>query len=607
MQRKRTWKQHVCMQGLVSATPPDSITGQHLLGSSFGTPFNTTYDYVIIGGGTAGLTLANRLSASGEFTIGVIEAGSFYEISNSNLSQSPRYTWNGAGNGFADANPLVDWMFQTEPEMGIAGKQIHYTRGRTLGGSSARNHMVYHRATKGSYKKWADEVGDASYEWDNWSPYFDKSSTWYPADMSKRPTNTTPDEDPAGLRSKDGPVPISYTNWPLAITTWFMKASEALGMKRIPSWIDGELIGTSWSLRAAEPDTMVRGSAETAYMRPALKKGNLIVHHSTLATKILFNATIAVGVACETLGQKFQISARKEVILSAGAVQSPHLLMVSGIGPASLLTRYSIPVLVDLPGVGQGIEDHPTIPVMRKVTPPSSTVLNTPAQINAAISAFNANGTGPLASTGGEVFAWEKAPRRLLSNATAAALSTVPDDWPDLEYLTTSSYPGTPPDNDDYAGLSIVLVNTFSRGNVSITSSSMADPPLLTINFLTHPHDKETLIAGVRRAREILNHPVLAPVVVGPEAVPGANVTSDEDIWKYIQGGARTISHVSCTCKMGKKEDKMAVIDSKGLVFGVQKLRVVDASGIPFLPPGHPMSTVYALAEKMADVILGEG
>ncbi|KAF2730500.1 GMC oxidoreductase [Polyplosphaeria fusca] len=577
--------------------------GQHLLGSSFGIPLNKTYDYVIIGGGTAGLTLANRLSASGTYSIGVVEAGSFYELSNSNLSQIPRYVWTGAGTGFDDANPLVDWMLRTEPEMGIGGQRIHYPRGRTLGGSSARNHMVYHRATKGAYDKWAEEVGDPSYEWENWKAYFDKSTTFYPADMSKRFANSTPDEDPAGAKSKDGPVSISYTNYPLAITTWFMKATEAAGMKRLASWIDGELIGTSYNLRTTEPDTMVRASAETAYLRPALKRTNLVVHHSTMAMKILFEGTEAVGVLCETLGKSFQLTARKEVILSAGAVQSPQLLMISGIGPRETLRRFDIPVLVDAPGVGQGIEDHPTASVLRKVVPPSSTVLDSPEQKEAAIRDFNRDGTGPLASTGGDLTAWEKVPRRLVSNKTAAALSTVPEDWPDLEYLITSTYPGTPPDHDEYAGIAVVLVNTFSRGNLTISSSSMHDLPVITINFLTDARDREVMIAAVRRTREILNSPVLSPVVVGPEAVPGNDTTTDAQIWKYIQSSSRTISHVSCTCKMGQQGDKSAVVDSRGMVFGVKKLRIVDASAIPFLPPGHPMSTVYALAEKMAEHI----
>lgn len=147
-----------------ASAPTDPISGQQLLGSSFGVPGNASFDFLIVGGGTAGLTLANRLSESGKYTVAVIEAGSFYEIGNGNFSQIPRFSWNGGGTSFADVNPLVDWNISTEPEDGVGGQRVHYPRGRTLGGSSARNHMVYNRGTKGTYKRWADDVGDASYE-----------------------------------------------------------------------------------------------------------------------------------------------------------------------------------------------------------------------------------------------------------------------------------------------------------------------------------------------------------------------------------------------------------------------------------------------------------
>lgn len=341
----------------LSFSPPGSITGQALLGSSFGIPgINSTFDYLIVGGGTAGLVLANRLSAPGAHTVAVIEAGSFYEISNSNLSQIPRFVWNGAGLGFDDVNPLVDWMIKTEPEEGIGGQKIHYPRGRTLGGSSARNHMIYQRGTKGTYKKWADDVGDTSYEWEKWSPYFDKSTTFTSADMTKRLANSTPPDDPAGTRAKDGPVSIAYTNYVTPFATWALKAVEALGMKPISGFIDGELIGSSWNLRAVDATSQVRESAETAYLRPVLKRPNLIVYHSTTAVKVLFEDKEAVGVLCNTLGKEFRLTARKEVIVSAGAFHSPQLLMVSGIGPKETLDKYQIPVLVDAPGVGLGME-----------------------------------------------------------------------------------------------------------------------------------------------------------------------------------------------------------------------------------------------------------
>ncbi|KAH7117032.1 glucose-methanol-choline oxidoreductase [Dendryphion nanum] len=591
----------------VSCTPADSITGQSLLGSSFGIPgLNSTFDYVIIGGGTAGLALANRLTISGTNTVAVIEAGSFYELGNGNQSQIPRNVWNGAGKTLTDANPLVDWMFETEPEMGIGGVRMHYTRGRCLGGSSARNHMVYHRATVGAYKKWADEVGDASYEWENWKRYFDRSTTFHKADGAKRFANSTPEYDPAGERARDGPVAISYPNWATPITSWILRATVSLGMDAVPGWIDGVLIGSSWGLRSMDPRTQVRESSETAYLRPALKRTNLIVYHSTMATKVLFNGTEAFGVTASTLGRSFQLLARKEVILSAGAFQSPQLLMLSGIGPRETLDKFKIPVLVDAPGVGQGMEDHPGVNLAHKVKVPSSTVLDTPKKYQEAIREYLQNGAGPLTSTGGEVVAWDKVPRRLISNSSAAVLDKLPEDWPDLEFLSTTAFPGPkPPDNGDYAGLTVVLVSTVSRGNVTISSNSIFDPPVINVNFLTHKIDQELAIAAIRRGREILAHASLEPVIDGPEVVPGIGITTDEQLLKYIQASGLTISHVSCTNKMGKEGDKSAVVDAKGKVFGVQRLRVIDVSAIPFLPPGHPMATVYALAEKLADDILG--
>jgi choline dehydrogenase len=174
--------------------------------------------------------------------------------------------------------------------------------------------------------------------------------------MSKRWANSTPDDDPAGKRAKNGPVDISYVNWVLPFTTWAKRATEALGMKSIPGFIDGDLIGTSWAVRTADAKTQVRESSETAYLRPALKRPNLIVYHSTMATRILFNDTVASGILCNSLGKNYGLSARKEVILSAGAFGSAQLLMVSGIDPREILGKVGVPVLVDAPGVGQAME-----------------------------------------------------------------------------------------------------------------------------------------------------------------------------------------------------------------------------------------------------------
>jgi choline dehydrogenase len=331
-------------------------SGQKLSGSSFGTPFDTTYDYVIVGGGTAGLVIANRLSASGQNIVAVVEAGSFYEIDNGNVSQIPRYVWSGADVSFADVNPLVDWEFRTEPEDGIGGARIHYPRGKTLGGSSARNHMIYQRPTKGSLEKWGDDVGDAAYKWDNFKKYYDRSVTFHPVDVTKRLSNSTPSLDPAGEQAKSGPLALSYANYALPFTSWAIKAAEALGLKQLTGYLDGDLIGSGWDMQTKDPETMIRDSSETAFLSPALNRPNLIVHNSTMVMKIHFVDSEAVGLACSTGGKNFTLTARKEIILSAGALQSPQLLMVSGIGPRVTLEKLGIPVLVDALGVGQALE-----------------------------------------------------------------------------------------------------------------------------------------------------------------------------------------------------------------------------------------------------------
>jgi choline dehydrogenase len=335
-----------------SASPNNRSFSKDILGSSFGTPVNSSYDYVIVGGGNAGLVLANRLSV-GNHTVAVIEAGSFYEIDNGNVSQIPRYVWSGV---VGDVNPLVDWEFETEPEEGIGGAKIHYPRGKTLGGSSARNNMIYHRPTKGSLKKWAEDVGDEAYRWENFHKFYDKSVVFHPADTTKRLENSTPLHDPAGERARSGPVSISYANYVLPFTSWALKAAEAIGLKQLPGYLDGDLVGSSWHMQTTDPKTMIRDSSETAYLRPVLNRTSLVVHTSTMALKVLFEGTQAVGVACSAAGKQFTLAAKREVIVSAGAIQSPQLLMVSGIGPRETLEKFGISVLVNAPGVGQGME-----------------------------------------------------------------------------------------------------------------------------------------------------------------------------------------------------------------------------------------------------------
>ena len=286
--------------------------------------------------------------------------------------------------------------------------------------------------------------------------------------------------------------------------------------------------------------------------------------------------------------------------------------MVSGIGPADTLSAHQIPICADRPGVGQNMWDNifsgPTYPV--NVVTHSS--LANPAVIGAAINDYNTHRSGILNNVGGDFLAFEKLPSGLLSPATRTDLdATYGPDWPDVEYLEVDAYFGDkllpPPAStlgQNYATLVPGLTAPFSRGNVTIASNNNSVLPVVSPNWLTDPRDREVLIAAFRRARQVWASGSMRGVVTGPEAYPGANVTSDSDLLAAIQRSAQTIWHACGTNKMGKESDQMAVVDSRARVFGVEGLRVVDACVFPLLPPGQPQSLVYALAEKISQGIL---
>ena len=341
------------------------------------------------------------------------------------------------------------------------------------------------------------------------------------------------------------------------------------------------------------------------------------VYRNTLALKILFHDKIATGVAVSTQGLDYTLTANKEVIISSGAFQSPHILMVSGIGPKNLLQGLGIPLLVDAPGVGQNLQDQPWFGSSFRVNFPTASALqNNPALLSEAVEAYFQNASGPLAVIGGGAFGWEKLPDSLranLSTSTRKALAAFPPDWPEIEWLPVSAYFGyqtnyqtaDPRDGYNYATLQTVLIAPLSRGNISINSSSMLDPPLINPNWLTDPADVEFAIATLKRQRQIWSVLSSYNITIGEEAFPGPTVQSDAEILDFIRRAVAPIWHPSATCKMGRANDSMAVIDSEARVYGVDHLRVVDASSFPFLPPGHPQSTVYALAMKIAHQILG--
>lgn len=362
---------------------------------------NTTFDYVIVGGGLAGLTLASRLSEDANTSVAVIEAGGFYEQLDGNLSQIPADDVMWTSKSTSDVNPLVDWGFNTTPQAGAFDQIVHYARGKALGGSTARNYMAYTRGTVDTYQKWANDVGDQSYAFDNIQQYFKKSLNFTPPDISKRGANATPEYDLSTL-AQGGPLDVTYSNYAQAIATWFQKGMQAIGILPQNGFTSGHLNGSSWVLATINHTTGFRESSETGFLAPALGRPNLKVYNETLAKKILFRGNTAIGVRVESDGSLFAVLAGKEVIVSCGTFQSPQLLMVSGVGPAATLRQQDIRVIADRPGVGQNMWDHVLFGPSYRVNVQTASALAFGDKLEIANEEFVEQQDGLLASPGGD-------------------------------------------------------------------------------------------------------------------------------------------------------------------------------------------------------------
>ncbi|KAI7551043.1 GMC oxidoreductase [Hortaea werneckii] len=590
-------------------------SGEPLISSFFGVPgTNATFDYVVVGGGTAGLTIATRLAAA-NLSVAVIEAGGFYELDNSNLSVVPGYATYFTGSAPDNFQPLVDWAIATTEQK--VPMQC---------GSSARNYFLYHRPTVDSMQQWADLVGDQSWAWDKLLPYYKKSVHYTPINESMY-TNSSNPQDPEAFLPEGGPLEVSYSNAVDPFGTWIRKAFADVGLPQINGLSSGHLLGAAYAPFTIDPQTGYRSSSESAYLQSALNRHSApIIYHGTLATEILFDGEKATGVKALTAGtygrpgKNYTLSARKEVILSAGAFQSPQLLMVSGIGNCTELVDLGIDCKVNLPGVGQNMWDHPIFGSTHAVNVnTASTSLNNATLAAILKQVYLESGGGPLSTFGPGYYGWEKLPkgyREHLSSSSVAALdSNFPPDWPEIEWLPQGGYSGRalnkqeadPRDGRNYATLATALVAPLSRGTVKLASPYMWDLPLVNPAWLTNEADIALSVQAFRRGRQIWQVLVDMGVAHQAEVYPGLNVSSDAEIRDYIAYASSTVYHAACTCKMGKSSDKMAVVDSSACVYGVRGLRVVDASAFPILPPGHPQSTIYAFAEKIAHSIITGG
>jgi len=565
------------------------------------------------------LTVAYRLAENGTYNVAVVEAGGFYEQDTGNTSVVPAYCprYGAVTLESVSQYPLVDWGFVTEAQSGLGGRRLHYGRGKTLGGSSALNAMIYNRGTYGSQEKWADLVGDDAWTFDNVLPYYARGITYSPGNAKLRAANASVPLPANPLAFNDtGPLHVSQPNFAQIFASFIDGAMKESGIPYQQDFVSGYLLGRQYAPLTITYPEEERSSSRTSYLRAALNSGRtkLKVYPNTLAKKIVFDSSLtATGIEVEATSygntKTFVLSASKEVIISAGAFQSPQLLMVSGIGPRDQLEAHDITVLADRMGVGASMEDHLDFSPVFEITIQNGVGATADPSANGPlIEEYRINRTGPFTNAGVDYIGWENLPSSYRSNLSTAALADLamfPTDWPEVEYeISAASLSGSDP-SKRFGTIVTVPVTPLSRGWVNITSNSTRDLPAINPNQLSHPTDREVAVQAFKRSRSFFYTEAMRPIVI-EEAMPGANVTSDGAILEYIMASGYQNWHASCTCRMGRVNDSMAVVDTHAKVIGVNGVRVVDASSFALLPPGHPQSTVYMLAEKIAaDILAG--
>ncbi|KAL4737160.1 hypothetical protein BDV11DRAFT_206994 [Aspergillus similis] len=561
-----------------------------------------TFDYIIVGGGTSGIPLAVRLAQS--HSVAIVEAGTYYEISYP-FAKTPGADVLPVGSD-PDTSCKADWGFVTAPQKGANGRRVHFARGKCLGGSPTREAL----------DMWAEAVADPSYAFDNIFPYYQRSVAFTPPNYAQRLANATTLYNSSAFDPAGGPLQVSFANFVQPFSTWVARGMEALGLHQTSSFNSGELSGYYYCTSTIRPHDQSRSTSESSFL-PGLPTLNPRIYQETMAKRILFDEhKNAIGVEVNTMGVTNTLTASREVIVSAGVFQSPQLLMVSGIGPREHLEQHNITVVSELPGVGQGMHDHPFFgPSYRVGVETLTRLANNPISQVTEYVRWLTTHEGVLTNPVAEFLAWEKIPDNLragFSEDTRQNLSLFADGWPEVEYMAGAGFLGNisnfysnqPDDGYEYASILGVLIATTSQGTITLASADTSDPPIINPNWLDTESDQQLAVAAFKRLRQAFASEEMRPVVVGEEYCPGPQVQSDEEILDWIRNNLMTLWHPSCTCKMGTADDRMAVVDSRARVFGVNRLRVVDASSFPFLPPGHPQSTCYMLAEKIADDIL---
>ncbi|MFN8514900.1 MAG: choline dehydrogenase [Thermomicrobiales bacterium] len=520
------------------------------------------YDYIVIGAGSAGCVVAARLSERSDLTILLLEAGGPDEEQNIHVPAAFPYLFK---------SPL-DWNYETEPQQHANGRTDYIPRGKVFGGSSSINAMIYQRGNPADYNRWA-ALGNEGWSWDEVLPHF------------KRAENQERGE--SEYHGVGGPINVADLRDPNPLSRAFVQACAERDLPLNEDFNGATQEG--FGLYQVTQKEGMRHSAAVAYLHPVLGRENLTVIPHALVQRLTFDGVRCTGAVYRREGEEQTVEASREVILCGGALNSPQLLLLSGIGPKEQLESFGIDVVADLPGVGQNLQDHLMAPVAYACTQPITLAA---ATSEAEMMKFGGERRGMLTSNVGEAGGFVK-----LDPASPA---------PELQFhFGPTWFVNHGFGNPEGHGFTLLpgLVGTRSTGTITLRSTNPADPPRIDPNYLGDPADLAVLVEGVKLARTILGAPALDPYR-GDEYLPGAAVQSDDEIAEFVRNNVQNIYHPVGTCKMGN--DAQAVVNARLQVYGVQGLRVADASIMPTIINANTNNPCIMIGEKCADMILHE-